>query len=284
MAGHLADPAPGIGVAPMARPFRRAIWAIGVMIVLVLAGFYPAYWSRLSDVPWTLHLHGLSASAWVIVLLAQATSIRWRRKAFHRALGLSSLALFPCLTAGLAASLTGVSYWFARGDSFYAVTGPPFVIGFAVSLVALCHLVGSAFRPGYSRARHAACMLATLLIMVQAPLTRLLVGLVPGFGIASEADFANLVHAGQVATASSALVGIGIAWRYGAAARPFLWASFWLAAQTALVILFADSALVGTILRGLADWPIAVGPMAGAAAGAIISAFALSSSTSKPRG
>ena len=64
---------------------------------MVLA-FWPSYFSRLADQPSLHHhAHGLAMSAWLALLIAQASLMRAGNRALHKRLGLLSYLLVPVI-------------------------------------------------------------------------------------------------------------------------------------------------------------------------------------------
>ena len=73
------------------------------MIAVIVAGFWPSYFAVWGSVPWQFHAHGVAASVWVTMVAAQSWTAHHGQLPLHRAVGKSSLLLFPFLIGGLAA-------------------------------------------------------------------------------------------------------------------------------------------------------------------------------------
>ena len=73
--------------------FRHAhLWLL-IPFAIAILGFVPSYWLRFADAPWRQHLHGLTATAWFVVLILQpwfATRGHLKR---HRLFGMCALFL-----------------------------------------------------------------------------------------------------------------------------------------------------------------------------------------------
>lgn len=66
------------------------------MLITVIAGFGPSYFWRSSDAPPLtplLQVHGLSATLWVLLFLAQVGLVATNRLAVHRSLGVAGVAI-----------------------------------------------------------------------------------------------------------------------------------------------------------------------------------------------
>ena len=103
---------------PWARD--RAAWfylGYGLFgLAVVAAGFGLTYAAPMARgtfaAPWFVHLHGASALAWVLLLIAQAGLVKARRTPLHRRLGQAALPLAVLIWAsGIATAV-----WAARRD------------------------------------------------------------------------------------------------------------------------------------------------------------------------
>ena len=80
-------------------PFGGGIPLAVVAIAVTLIGFWRTFFSQLGHVDAPHMLHGTASTGWLILVLAQATLIRYRRFKWHRVIGWSSLLLFALLLA-----------------------------------------------------------------------------------------------------------------------------------------------------------------------------------------
>ena len=111
-------------------PYRTAPYYILVVIAVILAGFWPSYFSQGADVPWQFHAHGVAASIWVLMVLVQSMTIHKGQLPIHRAVGKSSLILFPFLIGGLAAIIDLTAKGYVAADSPFRVEfGGQFLVG-----------------------------------------------------------------------------------------------------------------------------------------------------------
>ena len=81
-------------------PYRHAPYYVLVCIAVIIAGFWPSYFAAWSKVPWQFHAHGIAASIWVTMVLVQTVTVHKAQLPLHRAIGTSSLLLFPFLIGG----------------------------------------------------------------------------------------------------------------------------------------------------------------------------------------
>lgn len=80
---------------PATAFYARAPQYLAGLLALAVLGFYRSYFARLLSTDAVHHLHGLAATAWLVMLCAQAWLYRTRRLALHRQLGRWSLLLVP---------------------------------------------------------------------------------------------------------------------------------------------------------------------------------------------
>ncbi len=56
-------------------PYPRAYIYVFVLLLLTFPAFWLNYYSQLADVPWQFHLHGVSATLWMLLLIWQSWTI-----------------------------------------------------------------------------------------------------------------------------------------------------------------------------------------------------------------
>src|SRR5215210_3760714 len=120
-----------------AMPYRYAPYFVLVVIAVIGLGFWPSYFAQWGSVPWQFHAHGVAASLWVLMVLAQSWTVHKEQLPLHRAVGKSSLLLFPFLIGGLAAIIDLTGKGFVAGDgATRALFGGQFLIGLALAIAA----------------------------------------------------------------------------------------------------------------------------------------------------
>lgn len=149
MATTAQQPASGPGGRRARRntePFGGAATIAWLAIAVTLIGFWRTFFTVLPGTDFVHHLHGWSATGWLVLVLVQASLIRSRNFRLHRILGWSSLALFTLLLVSawrmLAIMLSGnshvpVPYDFAKLFALSDVTAVPLMIiayGAAIAL------------------------------------------------------------------------------------------------------------------------------------------------------
>ena len=78
------------------------LWLL-IPCVIVMLGFAPSYWLKFTDAPFRQHLHGLTATAWFILLILQPYVVTRGNIRAHRRYGMFALIL----AGGVAVSSLG---------------------------------------------------------------------------------------------------------------------------------------------------------------------------------
>ncbi|MBY9063235.1 hypothetical protein K7957_09855 [Sphingomonas yunnanensis] len=162
-------------------PYRHGYRAVLLLLPLILLAFWPGYFGALRAAPLALHAHGLSATAWLVLLAVQLWSIHDRRVALHRTAGLALFAIVPLFAgASLAAVQGGIALFVARSDPFHTSFGARLALVDLLALVTFVALVRQALLARRQVRAHAAAMLATALLVLP-PIIGRLFPAVPGF-------------------------------------------------------------------------------------------------------
>ena len=253
-------------------PYRHAPYYMLVVIAVVIAGFWPSYFAIWSEVPWQFHLHGVASSIWVLMVLLQSITIHKTQLPLHRAVGKSSLLLFPFLIAGLAAIIDFTGKNYAAGEGPVTMLfGGSFMVGLIVAAAAYVMLYFRALKYRRKVWLHAGYMLGTPLILWESPLSRLFGGFVPGLTIRGPEDFHRILPSIEWAMATALLFCIIVRWRVGERGHPFTVTGIFIAAQMVAMGLMGDLAIVRSTLIAIGHTPSAVLVLTGFAVGAATS-------------
>jgi len=253
-------------------PYRHAHYYVLAVMAVIVAGFWPSYFAVWGGVPWQFHAHGVAASIWVIMVAAQSWTAHHGPLALHRAVGKSSLLLFPFLIAGLAAIIDLTAKGYVAGDHpVRMMFGGSFLIGLALAIAAYVTVYYRALKYRRKVWIHAGYMLTTPLILFESPFGRLLNMFMPGLAIRGPGDL-HLIMPAILWSMALELAVVAALWlRFGRRATPFLVAAGFIAAQMATMGLMADSALLKSLLVALGQLPSATVVLAGFALGAATS-------------
>ena len=253
-------------------PYRHAPYYVLAVIAVIVAGFWPSYFAQWGSVPWQFHAHGVAASLWVLMVLAQTITVHKSQLPLHRAVGKSSLLLFPFLIGGLAAIIDLTGKGFVSGEGVTrTLYGGQFLIGLALAIAAYVVLYYRALKFRRKVWLHSGYMLATPLILFESPFSRLMTGFVPGLTIRGPDDFDRIIPSIEWAMAVELAI-IAILWlRFRDKASPFLVAGIFIVGQMLTMGLLADNAALEWMLGVIGRMPSAAVVLTGFAIGAATS-------------
>jgi len=80
--------------------YSRAYIYFGLAFLITIAGFFPSYFSRLSETGGAHHFHGITATLWMLLLVVQPLLYRLDKIEWHRMLGRTSFLLVPLIVIG----------------------------------------------------------------------------------------------------------------------------------------------------------------------------------------
>ena len=253
-------------------PYRHAHYYVLVVMAVIAAGFWPSYFAVWGSVPWQFHAHGVAASIWVAMVLGQSWTAHHRRLPLHRAVGKSSLLLFPFLIAGLAAIIDLTAKGYVAGDNpVRMMFGGSFLAGLALAIAAYVTVYYRALKYRRQVWLHSGYMLTTPLILFESPFGRILNTFMPGLAIRGPDDLPLIMPAILWSMALELAVVAAIWLRYRDRAAPFLVAAGFILAQMLAMGLLTESALPKALLAMLGQVPSAAVVASGFALGALTS-------------
>lgn len=203
-------------------PYRHAHWWVLGLLPLAGLAFWPNYISVMASSPLSYHLHGVTASLWLLLLAVQSWSIHHDRRAFHRTNGLVSLALFPLFLAGGATIFVGMAQRYAAGATPFYQLWPPHLAWldiYAVAGMAFFYFQALKFRRFVGK--HASYLLATTIFLLP-PVFGRLAPIPLGIDFTQPGAFEGLgvaFHLGQIA---AALVAFTVAFSARRTGKPFV--------------------------------------------------------------
>lgn len=179
-----------------------------VLLPAILFAFWPHYFGRIVAAPFAFHAHGLTATAWILLVAGQSWTIHARNHALHRTLGRLIFVAVPLFVAGAALAFQSMAAkYVAQSDPFYAALGPLLGLDDLISTTAFVLLARAALAQRRRPALHGGYLLGTVLLVVPPIVARLNLPVSPAW------------HAGEVIAALPALV---LALRSPKQAAPFL--------------------------------------------------------------
>lgn len=212
-------------------PYRHAHLVLLALFPLIGFAFWSNYFGQLAYVPFALHAHGLTATAWLVLLTVQSWSIHSRNPVWHRTAGLATFAILPLFSAAGPLVLQGMAMlWRTNADPFHAAYGARLVIADMIAGPSVIVMVLYAFVHRRQVGIHAAAMLSTSLLVLPPIIARILPQL-PGFPHGTWTGFGGFWLAFQLANGLTLAIALWLASRTPAARAGFGFAAAATAAQ-----------------------------------------------------
>lgn len=233
-------------------PYRHAHWYLLSLFPLSALAFWPSYLSQLKTAGAEFHVHGISATLWLVLLTLQSWLIQRDRRPLHRTLGTFSLVLFPFFLIGGVGIFFGMADRYVAGEPFQAMFAPRLAWLDFVAVAGFAYCFYEAMRQRRKVHPHAGYMLATTIFLLPPIFGRL--SAIP-LGVTGPAEFERLELGFTAANVLITAIAFLIAWRRGKHGRPF-WVAGWLTALAA--ILFATvgaSPAWESFYASVASWP-----------------------------
>jgi len=236
-------------------PYRNAPYYVLFVLVVIAVGFWPSYFAKWTEVPWQFHAHGIAATLWVTMVLFQSIAVHKDQLPLHRAVGKSSLFLFPFLIAGFAGiiDVTAKGY-VAANDPVRVMFGGSFFIGMAIAIAAYLTFYYRALKHRRKVWLHSGYMLVTPLFLFESPFSRILNMGVPGLAVRGPEDFGLILTSIEFSMALELLFILLVCFKYRNLALPFMVAAGFIVAQMVTMLLLGDWAalkpfliLIGTV-------------------------------------
>lgn len=203
-------------------PYRHAHWYLLLLFPLTGLAFWPNYFSKFTASPYAFHVHGITASLWILLLAFQSWTIHNRRNPLHRSAGWASLVLFPLFLAGGLLVLQTMAVKFqAREGPFYSLFGARLGMLDTVSSIALPFLFYRAIRWRRKVHLHARYMLAPILFLLPPIVSRLL-PILPPFAIAGPDTFYRFAYGVQASLGLTVALAAFLYLRAPGHGRPYL--------------------------------------------------------------
>ncbi len=178
--------------------YKRAHLYFSLALLLAIIGFFPSYFSRLGQTDVVRHFHGITALAWMLLLVAQAWLIREGNRPVHRRLGKSAFVLAPLF---IASGLLVTHSMLLGANPFQRAFGPQLAFLDLTSVIYFGIVVGLAIGHRRNIQLHARYMASTVVLVLPPAVSRIL-----GMGIPGISSFEAAVHVGYFLTASVVLL------------------------------------------------------------------------------
>jgi hypothetical protein len=254
-------------------PYRHGHYYVGFTLLVILTGFWASYFAPLrTPMPLAFHVHAVTASTWLLLLIAQSVAIHRRQNALHKVMGKASFALFPLLILGFTMIINlAAARYAAKESEFIAYIGGAFGIGMAVAIAAYLTLFYQALKHRRNARLHAGYMLATPMILFESPFSRAMDQYFPWMNVIGSPGIQGLLDTIVVSNALVTLFALALYLRDRKHGAPWLVAIGFMTLQSITMWFAPGWPLLGDFFAAYARVPdgitLAGALLAGAAAG-----------------
>lgn len=252
-------------------PYKYGHYFVALVLLVILAGFWPSYFTLIGKVPLAFHVHAATATSWVLLLLVQSVAIHARKNALHRLVGKASFVMFPLLIVGFVMIINVSAARYAAAESpFVGVLGPSFGIGMAIAIAAYLTLFHLALRNRRNTRLHAGYMLATPMILFESPFSRIMGEHFPWMNFIGSEGPRGLLDTIVISNGLVAIVALTLYFMNRRNGAPWLIATFFVLLQSVVMWFAPDMPGLGAVFSAYSQVPpaltVALGLLAGAAA------------------
>lgn len=152
-----------------AHLYPRAPIYFALLLLVAVVGFYPSFFSRLKDADLAHHFHGIAATAWMLLLIAQGWLMRQRNVSSHRMFGRISFVLAPLFVAS---GFVMIHTMLGNADPFSQTFGPRLAFVDLTTIVYFAIAYGLAIRHRRNVQLHARYLASTAILVLPPALAR----------------------------------------------------------------------------------------------------------------
>ncbi len=200
-------------------PFPRVHYYVAGALALTIVAFAPSYFLRLPEAPFAHHLHGGTATLWLVLLATQNWTIHTGHRRLHVLSGIGSLILVPLFVVG---GLLATQMTLLKDTPFNAMFGTPLAVADLLMSVLFSAFYCQALRHRRQPQLHARYMLATLALLMGPALARLFANYVPGLMIRSLEQLPRFGSILDISMAMAAALFLLLALRDARSGKPVL--------------------------------------------------------------
>jgi hypothetical protein len=246
VASQAAYSGTSVAARPSARPYGRAHWYLAAALAAIVAGFWPSFFRPLGAGDVSHSLHGITATGWVVALIAQSWLASRGYRAWHRRVAVGALLMLPVLVVS---ALQMVHVMFLNPD-MPPVLAPLLAFVDLPSVAFLLVLVTLALRNVRRREAHKRFMASTVLLGLPPALTRLYQRVLP------EAGFMSALHASLYTVEAILVLIIVLDWRAGQRRLAYPLSLAFFVALHATMLPVAASGAWGSLMASFNGMPI----------------------------
>jgi|GEM_PF-217418 len=161
-------------------PYTKAHYYLMGLLVITLMAFWDSYFGILREASLAHHMHGITATVWIVLMAAQSFFIHLENRSLHRKLGLLLFVVVPLMTAAFSMVIQlGIQKTLVQ-HPFYNLFGEALLTIDVLLLLTVPLQIYLALKFRRRVRLHSALMLGTVIGLMPPITSRLLSGYVPG--------------------------------------------------------------------------------------------------------
>ncbi len=203
--------------------YGQAYVYFALAFLAAFIGFFPTYFSKLRESDAVHHLHGITASVWMIGLVTQSWLMSHGHIALHRRLGKASLLLVPLFVVS---GLMVVHVMLSSNSPFAKAFGARLAFTDLTTILCFAGAYVLAIYHRRSIQLHARYMASTAVLVLPPALARILGNYVPGID-----SFEAAFHGGFFLAEGIVALLLVADFREGRVYAPYAWLAFFLIFQ-----------------------------------------------------
>ncbi|TDR16857.1 hypothetical protein [Marinicella litoralis] len=206
-------------------PYSKAHHLMFVLLAVTVIAFWPSYFAVLSEAPLAHHIHGITATVWILLIALQSWLIHHGKRQQHRKAGLLIFIMVPLMTAAFAL-VTWLGAIKAVGQHpFYVEIGQALLTADVLLIFATALQIYLALKFRRNVHVHSALIISTLFGLLPPILSRLFSNHIPSMQITSLDSMYRFAYAIQLSILVTFLMALALALIYRKSRWPWLLAA-----------------------------------------------------------
>lgn len=236
-------------------PYSKAHYYMLAILPITVLAFWQSYFGKLTDAPIEHHIHGITGTAWIVLIALQSWSIHQGNVSLHRLTGKALFILVPPMIGAFALVTHAGALKSVAGSVFYIKFGQALLTTDAMLTFSTAIQVYLALRFRRQVYLHSAFMISTVIGLLPPILSRLFAAIVPGMTIRGPDTLYRFEYCLQLSIVVSVVISLFMFWRYRRSGWPWILAAVLSASMLLLYLTLGQTELWQDYVAWLARQP-----------------------------
>jgi hypothetical protein len=165
-------------------PYSKAHYYLISLLLITVIAFWDSYFGKLLDAPLAHHLHGITATFWIILLAVQSWLIHQKKRDMHRKFGKLVFIMAPLMLGAFALVILAGAHKSVAMHPFYVQFGQALILVDVLLLFSTALQIYLAFKLRHNVRLHSALIFGTLIGLLPPIISRLAL-IIPALSITS---------------------------------------------------------------------------------------------------